>query len=69
MISFFTFNRLTGGDNGHRIEAGKYVNNNLNRITEDHIAILICAVKEVIPVSIYKRFLSFCYCGLISIVV
>ena len=59
MISFFTFNRLTGGDDGQRIEAGKYVNNNLNRMTVDHLAILICAVEEAIPVSIDKQFYLF----------
>jgi len=69
MISISTFNRLTGGDDNNRIVAGKYINNNLKRMTDDHLALLICAVEEVIPVSIYKLFLSFFYCGLASIVV
>jgi len=31
------------------IIAGKYVNSNLKRITDDHLALLICAVEEAIP--------------------
>ena len=56
MISIFTFNRLTGGDDNSRIEAGKYVNSNLKRMTDDHLALLICAAEGAIPVSVYKQF-------------